>query len=290
MPRTVEEGFNDFLLKLKASAPESAASASHRASVEACLRANFGLLRFTRIGSFGNGTSISGFSDVDYLAALPRAQLTDSSTYSLAKIRNVLDKRFPLSSVRVNTPAIGIYFGNTSSETIEVVPANYLGEERGFKVYQIADGEGTWMRASPDAHNAYVARIDAALGGRVKPLIRFVKAWKFLRGVPISSFYLEMRVARYAEGERSIVYEIDMKRVLAELLDCGLAAMRDPTGFAGYIRPCRTEVLHQDALSKLSTAVGRLDKAVTASLNTQTDDAFYWMRMVYGSNFPTYYY
>lgn len=143
MPRTVEEGFNDFLLKLKASAPESAASASHRASVEACLRANFGLLRFTRIGSFGNGTSISGFSDVDYLAALPRAQLTDSSTYSLAKIRNVLDKRFPLSSVRVNTPAIGIYFGNTSSETIEVVPANYLGEERGFKVYQIANGEGT---------------------------------------------------------------------------------------------------------------------------------------------------
>lgn len=289
MPRTVEEGFNDFLKKLKASAPESLAAASHRASVEACLRANFGLLRFTRIGSFGNGTSISGFSDVDYLAAIPRSQLTNSSTYSLAKIRDALDIRFPMSGVRVNTPAVGVYFGTRPSETIEVVPANDIGVERGFKVYQIADGEGTWMRACPDAHNLYVARVDAAHGGRVKPLIRFAKAWKYLRDVPISSFYLEMRVARYAEEERTIVYEIDMQRLLSALLDGGLPAMRDPTGFAGYIRACRTEVLRQDALSKLSTVVGRLDKAVAASARARTGDAFDWLRMVYGSDFPTYY-
>lgn len=289
MPRSVEEGFSEFLLKLRASSTESVAAASHRASVEACLRANFGLLRFTRIGSFGNGTSISGFSDVDYLAALPRSQLTSSSTYSLTKVRDALAGRFPLSGVRVNTPAIGIYFGGISSETIEVVPADAVGEERGFKVYEIADGEGAWMRASPDAHNAYVARVDAALGGRVKPLIRFVKAWKFLRDVPISSFYLEMRVARYAEGERIIFYDIDMERVLSDLLVGGLPAMRDPRGFGGFIRPCRTEVLRQDALLKLNTAVGRLEKAVAASQNGQAEDAFYWLRMVYGGNFPTYY-
>lgn len=290
MPRTVDEGFNDFLKKLRASAPESLAAASHRASVEACLRANFGLLRFTRIGSFGNGTSISGFSDVDYLAAIPRSQLTDSSTYSLAKISNVLGGRFPMSGVRVNTPAIGVYFGNRPSETIEVVPANDIGVERGYKVYQIADGEGTWMRASPDAHNAYVARVDATHRGRVKPLIRFAKAWKYLREVPISSFYLEMRVARYAEDERTIIYDIDLKRLLGALLDGGLPSMRDPTGFAGYIRPCRTEILRRDALSKLSSAVGRLDKAVDASVRARTGDAFDWLRMVYGSDFPTYYY
>lgn len=290
MPRTIEEGFNDFLRNLKASAPESLAAASHRASVEACLRANFGLLRFTRIGSFGNGTSISGFSDVDYLAAIPRSQLTDSSTYSLGKIRNTLDRRFPMSGVRVNTPAVGVYFGTRPSETIEIVPANDIGIERGFKVYQIADGEGTWMRASPDAHNAYVARADAAHGGRVKPLIRFAKAWKYLRDVPISSFYLEMRVARYAEDERTLIYDIDLKRLFSALLDGGLPSMRDPTGVAGYIRACRTEVLRRDALSKLSTAVGRLDKAVAASVNARTGDAFDWLQIFYGSDFPTYYY
>jgi hypothetical protein len=290
MPRTIEQGFADFLGKLKATAPESLAAANHRASVEACLRANFGLLRFVRIGSFGNGTSIAGFSDVDYLAAIPRWQLSDSSTYSLAKIRNALDIRFPMSGVRVNTPAVGVYFGVRASETIEVVPANEVGLQRGFKIYQIADGDGRWMHASPDAHNAYVARVDALHSGRVKPLIRFVKAWKFSRDVPISSFYLEMRVARYAEQERGIIYDIDMQRLLGALFDGGLPAMQDPTGCGGYIRACRTDGLRQDALSKLSTVVSRLDKAVAASERGRVAEAFDWLRMVYGSGFPSYYY
>ena len=181
MPRTIHEGFEDFLEKLRASAPESQAATGHRTSIEASLRNNFGLKRFARIGSFGNGTSISGYSDVDYLASLPTSQLTRSSTYSLAKVRNVLDVRFPLTGVRVNSPAITVPFGTRRSETTEVVPADFIKEVNGFKVYEIADGSGDWMQVCPDAHNAYVARVDNALAGRVKPLIRFVKAWKFLR-------------------------------------------------------------------------------------------------------------
>jgi len=67
MPRTVDEGFRDFLTKLTPSATESQAARSHRASIEARLKTDFGLRRFVRIGLFGNGTSISGYSDVDYL-------------------------------------------------------------------------------------------------------------------------------------------------------------------------------------------------------------------------------
>ena len=50
MPRAISEGFDDFLVKLKASAPESDAAKRHRFSIEACLRSNFGLNRFVRIG------------------------------------------------------------------------------------------------------------------------------------------------------------------------------------------------------------------------------------------------
>ena len=41
MPRSVNEGFEDFLVKLKAPAPESDAAKRHRASIEACLKSNF---------------------------------------------------------------------------------------------------------------------------------------------------------------------------------------------------------------------------------------------------------
>lgn len=290
MPRSIEEGFADFLAKLKATAPEVEAAKRHRASIEACLRNNFGLLRFTRIGSFGNGTSVSGYSDVDYLASIPTSMLTASSTYSLMKVRDALDARFPSTGVRVNSPAVSVPFGKYRSEDTEVVPADYIGEVNGFRIYEIADGNGDWMRISPDSHNAYVARVDAALSGRLKPLIRFIKAWKFLCSVPISSFYLEMRVAKYAEGESTIIYDIDVKRVLRSLWDHQLARMQDPTGFSGYISACKTKVQERDALSKLSTAVARAEKAYNARANGATADAFDWWRLVYADAFPTYYY
>src|SRR5947209_5847805 len=140
MPRTVAEGFKDFLASLTPSSLESSASMSHRASIEACLKNNFVLNRLFRTGSTGNGTSISGSSDVYYCA-------------------------------------------------------------RG------------WMRSSPDAHNDYVRSIDNKHTGKVKPLIRFIKAWKFFKQVPISSFYLELRVAKYADGETDIIYAYDVQRL-----------------------------------------------------------------------------
>lgn len=290
MPRSINEGFDNFLAKLKASVPESDAARRHRASIEACLRGNFGLNRFVRIGSFGNGTSISGFSDVDYLAGIPTSTLTRSSTYSLMKIRNVLNARFPMTGVRVSTPAVTVPFGTRRSETTEVVPADLVGEVHGFKVYEIADGYGGWMRVSPDAHNAYVARVDEKHGGRAKALIRYVKAWKYLRAVPISSFYLEMRVAKYAEGEKVIIADMDVARILRELWDHQLANMQDPMGFSGYIRACKTEAQHQEALSKLERAVGRATKARQCAVNHDIAGAFEWWRLVYDNHFPTYYY
>jgi hypothetical protein len=290
MPRTVDIGFRDFLTKLTPSDAESEAAKSHRASIQGRLQRDFGLRRFTRIGSFGNGTSISGHSDVDYLASLSRETLTQSSAYSLGKIRDSLADRFPSTGVRVNCPAVVVPFGTTKSETTEVVPADYIDEKNGFKVYDIADCQDGWMRASPDAHIAYVATANDRLSGKVKPLIRYIKAWKFFRDVPISSFYLELRVAKYSLGEKSIIYGIDLKRVFRLLLDGQLASMQDPMGVSGYIAPCKTEAQRQDALSKLETALARAEKAWDAKERDNISDAFDWWRLLYNYEFPAYYY
>lgn len=288
MPRDITQGFNDFYDKLKTSAAETVAAKSHRASVEACLKSNFGLNRFTRIGSFGNGTNINAHSDVDYLACLPTSALTETSTASLVKVKNALDARFPNTGVKVSTPAVVCPFGTYKSEDTEVVVADYIREENGFKVYEIADGNNGWMEVSPDAHNCYVSTVDKKHGGKVKPLIRFIKAWKYYRDVPIKSFYLEMRVAKYADAESSIVYDIDVKNILAMLEDNELAAMQDPMGVAGYIYPCTTEAFKQDALSKLITAATRAKKAREAEENRDTKMAFDWWRQLYNDKFPTY--
>lgn len=290
MPRTVDEGFRDFLPRLTPTATESEGAKRHRASIEACLQNNFGLKRFVRIGSFGNGTSISGYSDVDYLACLPTDQLTQTSTASLSKVKTALDNRFPYTDVRVRCPAVVVPLGLVAAETTEVVPADHVGDRNGYKIYDIADCSGGWMKASPDAHNEYVRYVDSKLNGKLKPLIRFLKAWKYLRDVPISSFYLELRVAKYASEEKSIVYDIDVKRVLRQLWDGDLANMQDPMGISGYISACKSEAPREDALSKLTTAVTRAEKACEAASKGCIQDAFSWWRLLFNNEFPTYYF
>lgn len=289
MPRTIDEGFRDFLPRLTPSGTESEGAKKHRASIEACLSNNYGLKRFVRIGSFGNGTSISGYSDVDYLACLPTDQLTRSSTYSLGKVRDALDTRFPFSGVRVSCPAVVVPLGSTAAERTEVVPADDVGEDNKFRVYEIADCAGGWMKASPDAHNAYVRFVDEKLNWKVKPLVRYLKAWKYYRSVPISSFYLELRVAKYASDEKAIVFDIDVRNVLRELYNCDLADMRDPMGISGYIKACATDIQYSDAISKLETALVRAEKARTAAIDEDINGAFYWWDLVFANQFPSYY-
>lgn len=291
MPRTIDEGFRDFLRTLTPSGTESDAAKRHRASIESCLKNNFGLRRFFRTGSFGNGTSISGYSDVDYFASIPSEELSQSSSYTLTKVRDALDYRFPFTSARVNCPSVEVPFGTDAQETTEVVPADYMGKANGgHLVYEIPDCSGGWMRSSPDAHNTYVRNIDEELNCKVKPLVRFIKAWKYFKQAPISSFYLELRVAKYAQDEPSIVYSIDVRRIFSLLYDKDLADIRDPMGISGHIPACATDAKYRDARSKLLTASVRADKAREAEEDGNIKDAFHWWNLLYDGNFPSYYY
>ncbi len=291
--RTVDRGFRDFLTRLRPTSGESTAAKNHRASIKACLESNFGMTRFFRTGSFGNGTSISAHSDVDYFAQIPTENLTTNSTTTLRKVRNALDTRFPDTGISVSCPAIVVPFGTDAKESTEVTPADYVGvtsDDNEYKVYDIPDCSDGWMRSSPDAHNAYVREVDGDLSNKVKPLIRFIKAWKYYRNVPISSFYLELRVTKYAKGESSIVYAEDVKRVFSHLDNIDLANMQDPMRISGYISPCSTDTQLEDAKSKLSTALSRAEKACDAEDDGDTEEAFKWWNRLYNYNFPSYRY
>lgn len=289
MAQTVDEGFRTFHSWLTPTATETTAAKSHRASIEACLKSNYEITRFFRTGSFGNGTSIRNYSDVDYFASIPNRHLTQNSNSTLKKVWQALDDRFPDTGVGIRTPAIWVPFGENSSESTDVVPAEYLRkDENDFLIYDIPDRSGGWMETSPDAHTAYVSDINDALNRKVKRLIRFMKAWKYYKNVQMYSFYLEMKVARYAYGEKSIIYSIDLKRIFRMLANEELSAMQDPTGISGYIYPCFSDAMKEDALSKIDTALSRAEKACEAENNENIKDAFYWWDLLFDGEFPSY--
>lgn len=289
MPRTINEGFGDFLKKLTPTATETAAAKKHRASIESCLKTNFGMTRFFRTGSFGNGTSISGYSDVDYFASIPPKKLWKNSKYSITQIRNQLNTTFHSTNVKVDDPAVVCPFGTMAKESTEVVPCYYKRKVRGFNVYGMSDTNNGWKESSPEMHNAYIRREDARLGGKLKPLIRFVKAWKFYRSAKISSFYLELRVAKLMQNETTIDYAVDLYTIFKWLEDNNLPAIQDPMGISGLISPCSSAIQKADALSKIKTARVRIEKARHLDSTGDTKSAFEYWNLMYDGNFPSYY-
>jgi hypothetical protein len=290
MAKTISEGFDTFLGWLVPLATEHEKASSHKDSVFSCLKKNFECTRLFETGSFGNGTGIRHYSDTDYFASIPNGQLYSSSAYTLRKVKEALQETFwNTDGIIVNTPAVMLPFGNYASESLEVTPCSFkgltetpLGE---FQAYNIADGNDGWMLSSPGAHNAYVQKHDDRLNGKLKPLIRFIKAWKYYNNVPISSFYLELRVTKYAEDETSIIYDIDIKRVMKMLHDKGLASIQDPMNISGYVNPCASDSKKDDALSKLATGHGRSEKAYEER-EKDIDKAFYWWNMFFNNEFP----
>lgn len=288
MAKTISEAFDIFHQRLTPNTTEENATASHRESIENCLKPNHKMTHFFKTGSNGNGTSISGYSDTDYFAVLPTEQFTTDSYYSLTKVKETLDTRFPRTGVRISSPAVVIPFGQSRWEDIEVTPADYVETANGYDIYEIADGNRGWMKASPDAHNAYVRAVNTKLSNKVKPLIRFMKAWKYYRNVPINSFFLELRTTKFASDESSIIYSIDIKNLLKNMLNSELASIQDPTGVSGLIAPCKTDAYKQDALTKLETAYNRAVKANELEQAGKIQDAFAMWDTFFNGKFPAY--
>lgn len=288
--RSVAQGFEEFRNRLVTSTTETEAAKNHRASIEACLKTNFGLLRFFRSGSFGNGTNVRNYSDIDYFASLSSSAMKTSSSATLNAVASALRTRFSSTyGIRVDSPAVVVPFGTDASEAHEVIPAELVSTDDP-RMYRIADGTGGWMRSSPQAQNDYVRSVNDRTGGKAKSLIRFLKAWKYYKNVPISSFYLELVVAEHAAGAIPIIYSWDLRDVFAKLRNSALAAVDDPAGASGKVAACSTTAQKEDALSKVDTAASRSRSAKESEDAGKLGEAFAWWDLLYDGRFPSYFY
>jgi len=225
---------------------------SHRTSIESKLDAALGIFRMFEIGSLRHGTGIWLYSDADYLVSLKGSQPSSPWT-ALNNVKAALQARFPLTTIVVRQPAVVCHF---SDGVVEVVPG-YITPSG----YSIPDPTGGWMTTHPEEHNSWVNEVNKKHGGAAKKLARQVKIWKYKRNVPVSSCYLEMRAAKHIDGESSYFPVWDLHLALKKIHDANLAAMNDPAGLGSRFTATSSESKKEDAMSKLSTAVSRAEKA-----------------------------
>lgn len=287
MPRTVQEGFDEFLRRLTPTEAQRTAAAGHRASVKAALEAPLKVNNFFETGSFTHGTGVRDHSDVDAFVSLGNAKPGSSDT-ALTWVKSALQVHFPLTAVQVRRPAVVVAFAG-GVETWEVIPAFLTARGgQGVLVYDIPGPSMGWIDSAPKEHLSYVNGVNGTAGiyGGVKKLARLLKAWKYYRNVPVSSFYLEMRAAKYMSAQTSFIPIYDLCYVLEELQGHGLAAMNDPNGASGRFYACSSEARKADALSKLTTAATRGRNALEEYRADRPTMAFYYLDQLFNGEFP----
>lgn len=242
---------DDLTRKYTPSSTQFNAARSHRAAIESRLDAFLGIFGMFEIGSLRHGTGVWLYSDADFLVSLKGSRPTSPWT-TLTKVKETLQERFKSTTIVIRQPAVVCYF---SDGVVEVVPAFH---DNG---YWIADPTGGWMKTHPTEHNKYVNEINAKHNGAAKALVRQLKIWKYLRDVPVSSCYLEMRAAKYLSGESTYAVLFDLHGALKHLEGVALASMNDPTGLSSRFGACSSDAKRTEALSRLSMAVTRARKA-----------------------------
>lgn len=164
-------------------------AASHRAALEEWLKKDLGIVRMRETGSWHHGTTISQHSDVDYFVTMPNLR-PGASWSSLEEPRSSLASGASSAFVRTDRPAVNIRYFD-SGPSVEITPA-YIRETDD---YDIPDPDGAgWIQSNPAVHLDCVNDAQKKTSGKAKSLIRLVKTWNARNSVPLSSFYLEMRL------------------------------------------------------------------------------------------------
>lgn len=297
MPRTVADGITLLLQWNAPVAAEVAAARSHARTIEQGLRAEFpSFNRLEIMGSHTRDTAIHLFSDVDYLAVLGVADVRwgddwRSSSTILGKVKSALQARFPGTDVWVNGPAVVVGF-KQGTAAVDVVPGVWTGTTGidGYPVFAIPDGNGGWLKTSPQRHSKYINESNTAAGGKLVPVIRLLKIWKYSRepSVPVLGFHLELLLA----AEKVCVGVLSYRECLLEsfrlLRDRGGAALNDPLQISPRI-PATTSAAKAEALTNNALyAVDHARRAIEAELSGDIQESFRQWGLVFNGNFPAY--
>jgi len=270
---TANSWLNDLTSYYTPSSTQFDGAKSHKDSIESRLDAVLGVYRMFEIGSLRHGTGIFYYSDADYLVSLKGIQ-PDSPLTMLTKVKEALQARYTTTTITIRQPAVVCNF---SDGVVEVVPG-YIDAGGG---YFIANPAGGWMKSYPEDHNRYVNEINTKHNGGAKRLARQLKIWKYMWNVPLSSCYLEMRAAKYLSGEKAYVQLIDLRSALQHLQSVELASLNDPTGLGSRFGSCSSDANKTAALSKLSSAVGRAEKALNYFHADEQDKAIEQLKLLF---------
>ncbi len=176
-------------------------------------------------GSYGRGTAINGFSDLDMLFVLPYLVYKQYNDYVgngqsalLQSIRASMQKTYRSSDIGADGQVVSVSFDD--GITFEVVPC-FLNDNDSYTYPDSNDG-GKWKVTNPKPEIDAIAKGDQDWNGNLKRLGRMMRAWKNNWNVPMGGLLIDTFAHRFLENwenhDKSFVYYDWMSRDFFDFL------------------------------------------------------------------------
>lgn len=146
-------------------------------------------------GSYGRGTAISGFSDLDITYLLPTISFpgkSDSRTNVqatlLQTVRGVLLGTYPSTDIAADHQVVVVKFSD--GKVFDVLPV-FDPDNEGDMIYPDASDGGSWKLTNPVADQEAIAKMDKDCNSNLKQLCRMARAWRAYCNVPIKGMLID---------------------------------------------------------------------------------------------------
>lgn len=171
------------------------------------------------VGSYGRGTAIRYFHDLDVLFRLPatlydqyNSYLTNGQSALLQAVRNSIRKTYPNTEVGGDGQVVVVRFSDEMR--FEIVPA--FNNNSGSFTYPDSNGGGRWKVTNPLPEIEAISNTDKACNYNLKYLCRMARAWKRKWDVPMGGLLIDTLansfIKTWEHKDKSYVYYDWMSR------------------------------------------------------------------------------
>ena len=241
-------------------------------------------------GSYGRGTAIRGFSDLDMIFQLPYDcyerfdnHIGNGQSALLQEVRRAMQKTYPTSHIGGDGQVVAVAFKDDI--TFEVVPA-FLNKDKSY-TYPDSNNGGRWRVTNPLPEIAAIKAMDQSANGNLKWLCRMMRAWKSQWSVPMGGLLIDTLahnfIRNWANRDKSFLYYDFMSRDFFAYLiaqDTSQTYWQAP-GSAQYVWKKGEFQYKAKRCYNISL------QAIQHESNNQTWSARQRWREIYGTAYPT---
>jgi hypothetical protein len=145
-------------------------------------------------GSYGRGTAIRGFSDLDMIFVLPtnlyfkyNNYLYNGQSALLQAVKNSIIKKYPQTAISGDGQVVVVNFSDGMK--FEVVPC--FPKDDGSFTYADSNNGGKWKTTNPKPEIKAIRVRDLLCNGNLKQLCRMARAWKNNWYVPMGGLLID---------------------------------------------------------------------------------------------------